>query len=101
MNQFYLTIDLLRERLSNNVNVNTVIVAKKGDEDLYKKLQPDLNLLGGEAPNFDPNDMKMFNEMMNKFGSNEKKECLLLPPQRKITSSTKPLRKKAAKKLDP
>ena len=37
MNQFYLTIDLLRERLSNNVNVNTVIVAKKGDEDLYKK----------------------------------------------------------------
>ena len=37
MNQFYLTIDLLRDRLSNNVNVNTVIVAKKGDEDLYKK----------------------------------------------------------------
>ena len=37
MNQFYLTIDLLRDRLSSNVNVNTVIVAKKGDEDLYKK----------------------------------------------------------------
>lgn len=37
MNQFYLVVDLLYQRLSNNENVNTVIVAKKGDEDLYKK----------------------------------------------------------------
>ena len=37
MNKFYLVVDLLYQRLSNNENVNTVIVAKKGDEDLYKK----------------------------------------------------------------
>jgi hypothetical protein len=37
MNQFYLTIDLLKQRLLNNVNVNTVIEARDGDKDLYKK----------------------------------------------------------------
>jgi len=37
MNKFYLVVDLLYQRLSNNENVNTTIVAKKGDEDLYKK----------------------------------------------------------------
>lgn len=37
MNQFYLAIDLLKQRLLNNVNVNTVIEARDGDKDLYKK----------------------------------------------------------------
>lgn len=37
MNQFYLTIDLIKQRLLNNVNVNTVIEARDGDKDLYKK----------------------------------------------------------------
>jgi hypothetical protein len=37
MNQFYLTIDLLKQRLIDNVNVNTVIEARDGDKDLYKK----------------------------------------------------------------
>ena len=37
MNQFYLVVDLLKERLQNNVNCNTVVFGKTEDKDLYKK----------------------------------------------------------------
>ena len=37
MNQFYLTVDLLRDRLEGNENVNTVVFGRTEDRDLYKK----------------------------------------------------------------
>lgn len=37
MNQFYLVVDLLRERLQNNPNVNTVVFGRTEERDLYKK----------------------------------------------------------------
>lgn len=37
MNQFYLVVDLLRERLQNNPNVNTVVFSRTDEKDLYKK----------------------------------------------------------------
>lgn len=37
MNQFYLAVDLLRQRLENNPNVNTVVLSKTDEKDLYKK----------------------------------------------------------------
>ena len=37
MNQFYLAVELLRQRLENNPNVNTVVLSKTDEKDLYKK----------------------------------------------------------------
>lgn len=37
MNQFYLVVDLIKERLQNNPNCNTVVFARTEDKDLYKK----------------------------------------------------------------
>lgn len=37
MNQFYLVVDLLKERLQNNPNVNTVVLSRTEEKDLYKK----------------------------------------------------------------
>ena len=37
MNQFYLVVDLIKERLINNVNCNTVVFGATDDKDLYKK----------------------------------------------------------------
>jgi hypothetical protein len=37
MNQFYLVVDLIKERLINNPNVNTVVFGRTEDRDLYKK----------------------------------------------------------------
>jgi hypothetical protein len=37
MNQFYLVVELLRQRLQANPNVNTVVLSKTDDKDLYKK----------------------------------------------------------------
>ena len=37
MNQFYLVVDLIKERLENNPNCNTIVFGKTEDKDLYKK----------------------------------------------------------------
>jgi hypothetical protein len=37
MNAFYLVVDLLKDRLENNPNVNTVLLGRTEDKDLYKK----------------------------------------------------------------
>ena len=37
MNQFYLVVDLIKERLINNLNCNTVVFGATDDKDLYKK----------------------------------------------------------------
>jgi len=37
MNQFYLAVDLIKDRLQNNPNCNTVVFGKTEDKDLYKK----------------------------------------------------------------
>ena len=37
MNQFYLTVDLLKTRLEANLNVNTTLFGRTEDKDLYKK----------------------------------------------------------------
>ena len=37
MNQFYVLVDLIKERLSSNPNVNTVLFGRTEDKDLYKK----------------------------------------------------------------
>ena len=37
MNQFYLVVELLRQRLENNPNVNTVVFSRTDEKDLYKK----------------------------------------------------------------
>ena len=37
MNQFYLVVDFLRQRLENNPNVNTVVFSRTDEKDLYKK----------------------------------------------------------------
>ena len=37
MNQFYLVVDLIRDRLQGNENVNTVVFGLSEDKDLYKK----------------------------------------------------------------
>lgn len=37
MNQFYLAVDLIKERLQSNPNCNTVVFGKTEDKDLYKK----------------------------------------------------------------
>lgn len=37
MNQFYLVVDFLRQRLENNPNNNTVIFGRTNEKDLYKK----------------------------------------------------------------
>lgn len=37
MNAFYLVVDLIKERLQNNPNVNTVLFGATEDKDLYKK----------------------------------------------------------------
>ena len=37
MNQFYVTVDLLKTHLQDNPNVNTVLFGRTEDKDLYKK----------------------------------------------------------------
>ena len=51
MNNFYTIIELIRERLSDNPMVNTLIFAKIEDEDLYKKnLYPLAHIIPQSSP---------------------------------------------------
>lgn len=51
MNQFYLVVDLLRERLQNNPNVNTVVFGRTEERDLYKKsIYPLVHINATSAP---------------------------------------------------
>ena len=50
-NQFYRAVEMLRERLSNNPNVNTTLFGRTEEKDLYKKnIYPIAHIVTTEAP---------------------------------------------------